>query len=98
MLDNLAIPRITPYWDPRLRGERATRIKFFRRLVDLGLGTFRTGIRGSIGLFFVRKKNGDQRMVVDARVANAMHRRPPVTELSTPGALSYLDLSGDGAD
>lgn len=95
MFDGEELPRIRPYWDPRLRTEGATRIRFFKRLTEIGLGTHKRGIRGAIGMFFLRKKDGRQRMVIDARPPNAMHRRPPGTELSTPGALAGLDLNAE---
>ena len=73
------LPTVQPYWDPRLEKERSTRISFFKRLCDVGLGSFRRHIRGKIGLFFLGKKDGSQRMVVDARMPNTLHKRPPKT-------------------
>lgn len=49
-------------------------------------------------MFFLRKKDGMQRMVIDARGPHAMHRRPPSTELSTPGSLASLNLAADPND
>lgn len=98
MADAEELPRFRPYWDPRLRCERDTRIRFFKRLAEIGLGAYRHGMHGTIGMFFLRKKASMQRMVTDAPGPNAMHRRSPSTELSTPGSLSGLSFSGNGPD
>lgn len=78
-------------------GTRAadTSIRFFKGLLEIGLGTYKRGIRGTLGMFFFRKKGGRQRMVIDARGPNAMHQRSPATELRTPGVVASLDLMGD---
>ena len=86
----LVLPR--PYWDDILRHERETRLGFFRSLCERGLGGFRRRIRGRIGCFFVKKKGGDQRMVIDARGPNLTHRVPPHSELGSAGALASLDV------
>eukprot|EP00972_Heterocapsa_arctica_P097873 14440595-Heterocapsa_arctica.AAC.1 len=82
-----------PYWDPILRGRRDARIDFLQRLLRLGLGGFRERIKGRVGIFFRSKKNGDQRMVVDARDPNQAHKRAPHTRLGTPATIGALDLS-----
>ena len=63
------------------------------RLVDLGLGSFRLRIKARVAIFFVGKKVNCLRMVLDAREANSLHRRPPHTGLGSAGALALLDLS-----
>lgn len=98
MFDSEELPRARPYWDPRRRTERATRIRFVRRLTGIGLGTYMRSIRGALGMFFLRKTDGRQRMVIGARAPNSMHRRPPGTELSTPGALAGHDLMAEVDD
>ena len=71
------------------------------------LGGLRRSITAKVGFFFVAKKNSSggmvqqQRMVVDERVANCMHHRPPHTRLGVGSAVSRLRLSADmvaGAD
>lgn len=47
-----------------------------RRLHELGLVSFRRRILCQVGLFVVHKKNGTQRLTVDARQANRVCRLP----------------------
>ncbi|CAK0801165.1 unnamed protein product, partial [Prorocentrum cordatum] len=90
---------IKPYWDPVLRSSRLERWRLFRVLYELGLITFRPRLRARAAIFFVKKKKpGENRMIVDARQANACHRAPPTTRLGSAGALADLDFSdGDGS-
>ena len=53
----------------------------------------RRRIKSEVGLFFVHKKNGDIRMVVDARRTNALHHRPPPVHLGSVEAFSDIDWS-----
>ncbi|CAE7263778.1 unnamed protein product [Symbiodinium sp. CCMP2592] len=86
---------IEPYWDPRLRNDKALRLKFYHALQDAGLLTFRRRRKARVGFFVVRKKDGMQRLIVDARQSNQRHRRPPTTawlrqlgwSMSTSGTL-----------
>ena len=48
--------------------------------------------------FFVTKKSGNLRLILDARPANQLHRAAPRSRLATPGALSGLNLSGEWAE
>lgn len=73
----LVLPK--PFWGEKLRTDRAVRRDFFARLCKRGLGGWRRVVSGHIGCFFVSKKSGGQRMIVDARCANregAPSRRP----------------------
>ena len=79
--------------DPTLRLSRKIRLEFFKRLAKLGLVSFRTRVYFFCGLFFVEKKGGQIRMVLDARPTNVAHRLPPHTSLGTPAAWAELDLS-----
>ena len=92
-LDELDGPALRPYVDPTLRHSRKIRIEFFKRLAKLGLVSFRTRVYFFAGLFFVEKKGGQIRMVLDARPTNVAHRLPPHTSLGTPAAWAELDLS-----
>ena len=44
-------------------------------------------------MFFVKKKDGAQRMVVDARLSNQAMRPPPKVRLGGADSLSSIDLS-----
>ena len=90
-----AIPE-RPYWDPKLRRSRKIRFALYKELFRLGILTFRSGIKAKAALFFVKKKDGTIRLIVDGRQANAYHRRPPHSCLATPGILSELDMADFG--
>ena len=93
VLQSRALPR--PHWDPLLAHNRSTRHAFFQKLVDHGLLSFRRKRKACIGIFFVHKKSGDIRLIVDARQANACHRPPPKSRLGSVGAIAELDLSSE---
>ena len=52
--------------------------------------------RGTVGLFFVLKKNGSLRLILDCRLTNQLFRRPPSTPLATAECLSSFEI-GDPA-
>ena len=83
---------IRPYCDATFRSDRQLRLRFFKALADRGLLSFRLRVRSLVGIFFVRKKNGDLRMVIDARQTNQSHRLPPHVPLGSARAWSMLDL------
>ena len=82
-----------PYWDPVLKSSTEQRHQLFRRLIRLGIFGAHTGIKCKAGVFFVKKKDGSIRMVIDSRLPNLYHRRPPRASLGTAQALAELDLS-----
>ena len=86
-------PAIRPYWDERLRTDRQQRIQVFKRLAGRGLVGFRRSVGSRVAPFLVAKRNGQIRMVLDAREVNLLHRPPPHTALSAPGANASLDFS-----
>ena len=85
-----------PYWDPILKGSRSKRLEFFRVLYDKGMLGLRRQIKNRVGFFMVKKKDGNQRVITDARLVNACHRPPPVTRLGSSGAMVELDFSEAG--
>ena len=82
-----------PYWDPKLRKSQKQRIALHQSLWRRDLLTFRRREKGRIGVFTVKKKDGWQRLIIDARVANASHQRPATTRLSSAASLISLDYS-----
>ncbi|CAE7214061.1 unnamed protein product [Symbiodinium sp. CCMP2456] len=84
---------VEPYWDPSLRRSRTKRLELYRALHSAGLLAFRRRRKARVGFFTVHKKGGAQRLIVDARQANACHRSPPTTRLATPAGMINLDLS-----
>ncbi|CAK0844871.1 unnamed protein product [Prorocentrum cordatum] len=87
------LPPIKPYWDARLASDAGLRRDFLLRLAGRGLVGFRRRIRSRVGCFFVEKKGGWIRLVVDARDTNRTHWAPPHAALGTPAALSEQDWS-----
>ena len=85
-----------PYWDPALQNDPEARADLIASLYKVGVISFRKRIKSSVGLFFVKKKDPSAiRMVVDCRMCNHYHHRPPVTKLGSPSAFSELDLSAE---
>lgn len=84
-----------PYWDPALSRSRAERGRLIQKLHGAHLISWRLRARASVGVFCVGKKDGSLRLVLDGRIPSALHRRPPRSALSVPGALSRLLLSDD---
>eukprot|EP00438_Fugacium_kawagutii_P013878 Skav219717 [mRNA] locus=scaffold301:32634:35210:+ [translate_table: standard] len=85
--------QVEPYWDPALRRDRGLREDLYVRLWRTGLLTFRRKRKALVAFFCVKKKDGMQRLICDARQANKCHRTPPSTRLSNPSCFSALDLS-----
>ena len=86
---------IEPYWDPRLKRDKDLRFRFYQSLDAAGLLTFRRRRKARVGFFVVHKKDGMQRLIVDARQANQCHRRPPTTRLATAAGMAELDFIGE---
>ncbi|CAK0896305.1 unnamed protein product [Prorocentrum cordatum] len=89
-------PLVQPHWDPQLdprrRGTRPALAAFLRALAGRGLVGARARRKSCISASFVRKKNGDQRMALDARQANQLQRLPPKTVLASGEALAAINL------
>ena len=90
---------ITPYWDVVLAANGRLRRQFMDTLRRKGLVGYRRKVFSFVGMFFVRKKDGQIRLVVDGRTTNARHKLPPHTSLGTVAAWAEIDLSSlpDGA-
>eukprot|EP00973_Karenia_brevis_P038550 5319460-Karenia_brevis.AAC.1 len=65
------------YMDPVLANNEKEYAKFISRLAKCGVVGFSESIRCQCGIFFVRKKNGSLRLILDARLANTYFRRAP---------------------
>ncbi len=60
---------------------------------------WRTYVRARTSAFFVAKRDGvTRRLVIDARVPNSLHRRPPKASLATPTNLAALNFSAEALD
>ena len=85
---------VVPYMDPGLRAHGGRLRKLVAKLDSAGLIAYHTEVFSLCGLFAVPKRGTDlQRLVVDARPANALHRRPPYAALATGSAISGLSLA-----
>ncbi|CAK0900205.1 unnamed protein product [Prorocentrum cordatum] len=92
-------PPPRPYTDPRLRQSRKLLKELVITLHRGNLVVYRRSVKAFIGLLTVIKKDGWwQRLIVDARVPNHWHRRPPQSYLATPGDASALDLSDEALE
>eukprot|EP00959_Pyramimonas_sp_CCMP1952_P284425 5945711-Pyramimonas_sp.AAC.1 len=76
--------------DAVLRAQPHAYTGLVRRLHAAGMVTFSAAPRERCGLFFVRKKSGKQRMVIDCRRANCWFKRPSTVALATGSALGEL--------
>ena len=77
---------LRPYWDPRLRSDKKGLVALLVSLEARNLVSFRRVLKARVGLFTVWKKDGNQRLIIDAREANACHRSPPTTRLGGSAA------------
>ena len=79
------------YHDPVLAAQPRTYSKFIRNLKSRGLIRYTITPRQHVTLFFVRKKNGKLRLIIDAREVNRHCRQAPSVSLSGPEVLSSLE-------
>ena len=80
------------YMDPVLSRSRRHYVGFLRDLVKADLLDFTIIPTALCGIFFVCKKDGSLRLILDARRANQFFRRPPSTHLVTGEGLSRVEL------
>ena len=86
---------IKPYMDEGLARDKVLYRDFVLELHERGLVSFTRRPKSECTLFFVAKKGGKQRMIVDARKVNSLFRAPPSVALTSPEHFSELELSGD---
>jgi len=91
----LAAAPARPYWDRKLLKRRATYVHFVIDLKRRGLLRFTRDPLELVGVFFVSKKSGALRLIIDARRSNAWFRPSrPVTLLTSEG-LGSIELAWD---
>lgn len=81
-----------PYSDPIFRRQRQVYSDFVSQLHASNLVEFRTQARERVGVFFVWKKSGKQRMVVDSRLSNMWFGAPEKVHLATGSAFSRIEV------
>ena len=68
---------------------------FIRDLARRGLVRFTRRKLGGVTVFFVRKKTGQLRMIIDARVVNKDFKRSPPVHMCSPEILADLECAAD---
>lgn len=79
--------------DPSRMGARPSLPALLHRVVRAGLVRARLQRREDVGLFRLRKKDGQQRLIVDVRQATGYHRRLPRANIGSMDAMSGVDCS-----
>ena len=87
---------VKPYIDPALASSPAALGRFYGRLHQSHMLSFVSGRHAhTVGVFFVHKKNGKLRLILDTRLANRAFRKPLTTRLPTPAAWSSLEVGAE---
>ena len=85
---------IVPFWDPQLRQCPRKYKSLIQKLHAIGYLAYTLNPRGRAGIFFVRKSDGvKQRLIVDARRANARFGEPPAVKLCSPEAFAKFEVT-----
>ena len=86
------------YWDPKLRHSAKAYRDFIVEPHNRGMIAFTDKPYDSVGIFFVKKKDGRLRLVVDARRPNMRFRAPPTSGLASAEAFAHLDTAGENRE
>lgn len=91
--DNPNSPK-RPYMDPILKHKQNDYENFIRELRQRHMIKFKldTSDAGDLGIFFVRKKNGSQRLIFDTRILNNKFLDPPSTDLPSADAFTRVEM------
>eukprot|EP00438_Fugacium_kawagutii_P030809 Skav229499 [mRNA] locus=scaffold2455:119515:131643:- [translate_table: standard] len=86
-----------PHTDPILKHNPNEYIGFLRELVNRNMIKFKrdSGEKAELGVFFVKKKNGKQRLIFDTRILNEKFHDPPKTDLPSADAFTRMEISGN---
>ena len=80
------------YLDPVLSNNTQAYLGFIADLFSCNILGFTSRPKMQVGAFFVSKKNGKQRLVIDARRANRLFRTPPSTCLGSVDCYGRLEV------
>ena len=83
---------VRPYMDPVLKTDGAAYVQFVQRLFEGGMVSFTEKPRDLITPFFVTKKSGKLRLVLDCRGVNQRFREPPSIALAAGSSWSQLEI------
>jgi hypothetical protein len=84
------------YSDPVLKNNPRKYAKFIKRCVKIGLVELTLDCEEELGVFFVSKKSGMIRLILDCRKANVRFLNPPSTDLLTAEGLGNIEMDVDG--
>ena len=79
------------YTDIHIARDKQVRMSFLARLNRCGILAASKTSCGTISPFFVKKKGGRQRLVLDCRNVNECFRRPPKPEMAAAEAIQRFD-------
>jgi hypothetical protein len=94
LLPSSSLPT-SPSVRPRVFGSKAEYLQLIRRMYLLGMISFLSNPKCVNGVFAVKKDASSQRLIIDARPANARFRPPPGVRLPDPSALLQLSIPAD---
>ena len=84
--------KVTAYFDPVFARGPVKYARLLRQMERAGLITWSSEALCECRLFFVPKKSGQLRLIVDARPMNQRCREPPHVALATGAALSRIEV------
>lgn len=84
--------RVGSYTDVVLRKDRRAYVGFVQELVSRGLVRASRVRKAAVTPFFVAKKAGQQRLVLDCRRSNSLFRHAPPMEIGSSESLSSVDV------
>ena len=86
---------VRPYMDERLQKDTVLYSQFVQDLYDKGMLSFTHRPQEIVPPFFVHKKNGRQRLILDCRAANKRFKKPPPLALGAGSAWSQVSIPED---
>ncbi|CAK0897361.1 unnamed protein product, partial [Prorocentrum cordatum] len=81
------------YWDKTLQSDTDEYQRFVQDLLARDMVELRTRREFEVGVFFVKKKSGRLRLIVDARAVNQALKRPPTIHMASTAALVNMDIA-----
>lgn len=86
---------VRPYMDERLQKDTVLYSQFVQDLYDKGMLSFTHRPQEIVPPFFVHKKNGRQRLILDCRAVNKRFKKPPPLALGAGSAWSQVSIPED---
>ena len=84
--------------DPTLLRSPRAYAKLVKRMHNNGMIDYTTTCYCELGVFFVWKKNGKIRLILDCRRANILFLEPPGVDLVTSEGLSRIEVENENGD